>query len=320
MLSRPGRNSFSIIMTQVNSQTPTQVGIAPLGPLPSLDEKHLKLDGVDTADHGRLEAFVPSSADYHPTDPNAPALVLVPGLGMDGLGFLRQLPIGPHAHLHFFQTPNDPVRDEQGLLRFGRYVEEYILARKLDQRPGGVILGGCSMGGAISLAVALRGRVKLRGLVLLGTFGSCLHLPKWQRIAAPLAWFVPLRAGRRVFWHIVARSNFFGQIKRDEASWLVSCKLERTQRYFANAVKALTTQEQIAASRALKLPTLIVHGTKDHVLPHAAGVELAQNISGAHFVTVDEAGHAVFFTDHDVTNREIVGLIQRITSQSANGA
>ena len=287
-----------------------------LAPAPSLEEKHLRLEGVDTNAFGRLESLVPDSAPYRCDDPNAPALVLVPGLGMDGLGFLRQLPLGPHAHLHFFQTPNEPITDEKGLYQFGRYVEEYILARKLDQRPGGVILGGCSMGGAISLAVALRGRVKLRGLVLLGTFGSCRHLPKWQRVAAPLAWWVPLKTGRKFFWHVVARSKFFGAISRDEASWLISCKIERNQKYFAHAVMALTTQEQVQASRGIDIPTLVVHGTEDYVLPHAAGVELAQNIPGAHFVTVDKSGHAVFFTDHEITNREIVGLIQRVKRSS----
>jgi len=152
---------------------------------------------------------------------------------------------------------------------FGRYVEEYILHHKLDQHPGGVVLGGCSMGGAISLAVALRGRIKLRGLVLIGTFGSCRHLPRWQRVCAPL------RGSFRCAWAARvlacgARSRLFGHITPPEADWLISCRIDRTQRYFASAVKALTTQEQIAAAKELRVPTLVLHGTRDRVLPHAA--------------------------------------------------
>ena len=298
-----------------SKKIPSPAGVT-LAPPPSLEEKHLRIHGTNSADFGPLEAFVPHAAEYQCPDPHAPALVLVPGLGMDGLGFLRQLSLGPHAHLHFFQMPNNPIAGEAGLLAFGRYVEEYILAHKLEQHPGGVILGGCSMGGAISLAIALRGRVKLRGLVLLGTFGSCQHLPRWQRIAAPLAWIMPLRIGRKVFWHITSRSRMFGQISPDEASWLVSCKIERSQRYFAHAVKHLTTQEQIAAAKSLSLPTLVLHGTDDRVLPHAAGVELAEAIPGAHFVTVKDAGHAVFFTDHETTNQAIAAFIQKLPKPS----
>src|SRR5207249_1228938 len=120
----------------------------------------------------------------------------LPGLGMDCLGFLRQLPLGALADLHLVQTANQPVKDAQGFGHFAPAVEAYIKSRQLEQRPGGVVLGGCSMGGALTLAVAVRGNVQLRGLVLLSTFGSSRHLPRWQRALAPLAWALPWRLGR----------------------------------------------------------------------------------------------------------------------------
>ena len=286
----------------------------PLAPLPTLEERHLTPRVFESAEFGKLEAFVPTHSDYHCQDPVAPALVLIPGLGMDAIGFLRQLSLAPYAHIHLFQTPNNPVTSEPGMMGFGRYVEEYILSHKLDQHPGGVVLGGCSMGGAISLAVALRGRVKLRGLVLIGTFGSCQHLAKWKRVCAPLAWLIPMRAGRRVFWYVVSRSKLFGNIQPAEADWLISCKLPRTQRYFAAAVKALTTQEQIAAARSLNIPTLVLHGTDDRVLPYVAGQELAQNIPGAQLVTLEDAGHALFFTHHQRTNAAIAAFLKTLAA------
>jgi len=79
-----------------------------LAPLPSLEETHLRLHAGQSPEFGSLEAFVPGAAPYQCADPNLPALVLVPGLGMDGLGFLRQLALGPHAHLHFFRPPTTP--------------------------------------------------------------------------------------------------------------------------------------------------------------------------------------------------------------------
>jgi pimeloyl-ACP methyl ester carboxylesterase len=224
---------------------------------------------------------------------------------MDALGFVRQLPLGTHAHLHFLQVPNDPAQGEEGMHVYARYVEEYILDRRLDRRPGGVILGGCSMGGAMTLAVALRGRVKLRGLVLIGTFGSARHLPVWQRVCAPLAWVLPMGLARQAAWQMVARSRMFGTVTTEEADWLVSNKARRNQRYFGNAVKVLTRMEQIEAARKLTLPTLVLHGTKDVVLPHAAGVELAETIPGARMVTIQDSGHALFFTDYEQVNGAI---------------
>src|SRR5579884_716246 len=62
-----------------------------LAPLPTLEERHLTTRTVRTESFGPLHAFVPGHSDYHCRDNDAPILVLVPGLGMDALGFIRQL-------------------------------------------------------------------------------------------------------------------------------------------------------------------------------------------------------------------------------------
>ncbi|MCY3018107.1 MAG: alpha/beta hydrolase [Planctomycetota bacterium] len=258
-----------------------------------------------------LEALVPAEQPYLCADARAPALVLAPGLGMDGLGFIRQLPLGAVADLHLFQTPNEATEGEDGLGHFAWHVEAYIQARRLDQRAGGVVLGGCSMGGAVSLAVAIRGRVKLRGLILIGSFGNCAHVSWPLRMWGPLlARCLPFGLARRFVRQVVARTHFFGRIAPGEADWLVSCKLDRTRGYYIRAAIGLTRQDQIAAARSLTVPTLVLHGTRDHVLPHKAGVELARNIPGARLVTVEDSGHAVFFTHHGIVNAEIAAFLR----------
>src|SRR5258708_98165 len=203
-----------------------------LPPIPPLEEAHLRAEGHSVDGHGHLEALLPSTAPYICQNPNAPAMLLIPGLGMDGLGFLRQLPLGAISDLRLYQMPNDPPESEPGLDAFAHSVEAYIKSAKLEERPGGLILGGCSMGGAISLAVAIRGRVKLRGLVLIGTFGSAKHLPFWQRKAAPLAWFVPMGLMRSIGYIVIGNTRLFGHLSRSEAKWMISFKVKRTQRYF----------------------------------------------------------------------------------------
>ena len=158
-----------------------------LPPLPALQRDHVRVNSVAT-ELGTLEAFVPASAPYFCEDAAAPALLLVPGLGLDGLGFIRQLPLGKRAHLHLFQTPNAAL--DNGLESAADYVESYVRASGLDKTPGGLILGGASMGGAISLTLALRGRVKLAGLILIGTYGSRRLLPWFQKTMAQLAYVI----------------------------------------------------------------------------------------------------------------------------------
>jgi pimeloyl-ACP methyl ester carboxylesterase len=273
--------------------------------VPDLNLKHLSVNVVQTEQWGKLEAFVPTDPRYQCKNSDAPTLLLIPGLGMDGSGFLRQLPLGATSHLHLFLTPNGPAKGETGLNCYARYVEEYILAQKLDSQPGGLLLGGCSMGGSLSLAVALRGRVKIRGLVLIGTFGSCQHLPRWQRIAAPLARVIPMALFRALAWTVVAHTPIFGKVTPAEAHWMVSYRTRPSHRYYHTAVMGLTRQEQIEQARTLKIPTIVLHGTRDNVLPYAAGVVLAEAIPNAKFEAVDDAGHTLFFTHYQPVNDAI---------------
>jgi len=284
-----------------------------LPPVPALDQRHLRLSRTVLPGGGELEALVPAALPYLCTSASAPALVLLPGLGMDGLGFVRQLPLGAVAELHLFQMPNEAVAGERGLGEFARHVEDYIAACGLEQRAGGVVLGGCSMGGAVGLAVAIRARVKLRGLILMGTFGDCVHVPWPLRLLGPtLARCIPLKLSRAAARHAVAYTRYFGKLHSGEADWLVSTKLARTRGYYCHAAQALTTQNQISCARQLKLPTLVLHGTIDHVLPHRAGAELAECIPGARLVTLPEAGHALFFTHHEAVNTAIAEFLRQL--------
>jgi non-heme chloroperoxidase len=179
-------------------------------------------------------------------------------------------------------------------------------------------LGGCSMGGAVSLATAIRSRVRLRGLVLMGTFGHCRHLPLWQRIGAPLSRIIPLRLSRRAARFVIGNTNHFGKVARDEADWLVSCKIDHTRDYFVRAIAALTKQNQIEDAKHLKVPTLVLHGTHDYVLPYAAGKELTKAIPGSRLVTIENSGHALFFTDHQPLNAAVLDFLQSLPPRAQN--
>lgn len=277
--------------------------------LPDLDESFLKLETVHAPNGLALEALVPAHAEHTCTDPNAPAFVMVPGLGMDGWGFFRQLPLGAISSLHLFQMPNDPAPGEKGLGHFARHVEDYIIARGLDKRPGGVIVGGCSMGGAVSLHLATRARIKLRGLALIGTFAHCKHLAIWKRWAAPLSWVLPLHRSRFIARHVVKKTRFFGALAPAEADFLCNWKVERNQRYFGRAVMALTRQDQLTAAASLKTPTFVTHGKLDYVLPFAAGEEIAKTIPQTHWLPINDAGHAIFFTHADAMNSALAKFI-----------
>jgi len=281
---------------------------------PALDHAEFTLESVDTPDAGRIEVMRPARAEFRSAPEHAPIVICVPGLGMDANSFVRQLPLGARAHLHCLRYPAQSVKGEARLSHFARYVEAYVHARNLHQHPGGVVLLGTSMGGAVSQTVALRKRINLRGLVLVGTFGSARHVAGWQRLFAPAAWVIPFK------WIIhgllkpsfLMRTKGFGRYGDVDAKFMAQAVRIPSNYSFARAAMGLTRLNLVPQLRELKVPTLIVHGTDDRVLPHAAAVELAQAIPGSQLVTLRDASHSLFFLNHREVNHAVAAYLAEL--------
>ena len=59
----------------------------------------------------------------------------------------------------------------------------------------------------------------------------------------------------------------------------------------AVAVARSTPRDRRPLLRSVEVPTLVVHGTEDPILPYAHGVSLAETIPGAELLTLERAGH-----------------------------
>ncbi len=63
----------------------------------------------------------------------------------------------------------------------------------------------------------------------------------------------------------------------------------------------------------LDVPTLVVHGTEDPILPYPHGVALAETIPGAAFLTLEGAGH-------EMPDRDLDGIIDAMMEVGARAA
>jgi pimeloyl-ACP methyl ester carboxylesterase len=299
---------------------PPSQAVAPsraLPPAPPLEGRWFETFTCEAPGVGRLEALVAAAPEYRTAAGDAPALVCLPGLAMHASSFLRQLPLGAVAELHFPNVPGYAVPGEEGLGHFARYVEAYIQARELERRPGGVVLLGVSMGGAVAQVVAARGRVKLRGLVLICTFGSARHVHAFQRLLAVFRWVIPGFLFKVCARPVLMTHRGLGDFARDEAHYMADCIHIPSQGYLGRAAYALTHLQILDDARRLAVPTLVMHGTDDHVLPHAAGQELAETIPGAKLVTLEGASHALFFLNHEAVNAAVAEFLRELPAKDS---
>ena len=288
-----------------------------LPPPPALDQEALRLEQKTVSGIGIVEGWVPKHSPQREQTSQAPALICVPGLGMCARSFVRQLPLARYSELHCLQYPKYGMPGEQGLGHFAAYLETYIRAHDLENRPGGVVLMGTSMGGAVSMLTAIRAKVKLRGLMLVGTFASKRYLSAVQRNLAPFSWVM-----NRFLMNFIGRKQLhktkvFGTFNRDEAEYMLTCLNYHSNSSLYRAAVGLTRLELLDQLKNVTLPSLVIHGTNDYVLPHKSGEMIAKTLPNAEFVTVKDGGHALFFIEHEPTNAAMARFLLKLDSVAA---
>lgn len=157
-------------------------------------------------------------------------------------------------------------------------------------------LFGLSQGCAVSIAYAVRHPERVRRLVLYGGYAA-----GWRKRASPeeIATREAMLTRTRSGW---GRNNpafrqlfstlFFPAAKAEDIGWF-----NELQRICVSPDNAMRVQQSFLVIELRDLlpqvtaPTLVLHTTRDAVVPFAAGKELAARIPGARFVGLESENH-----------------------------
>lgn len=193
------------------------------------------------------------------------------------------------------------------------YVE--LLMGLLDSlRITDAVLVGHSMGGAIAAQAALDHSSRVRGLVLVDAAGLRARWPFMLRVAHwPIIGVL--------FDRLRGRSATEGILK---ALYAVPARVteEDVDQYYApiaepgfgRSLRGVLGQFRFDALKGrlgeLTMPTLVVWGTGDGLIPPAVGQEMADKIPGAVLVRFPGAGHAVPEETPAAFNQALLGFLE----------
>ncbi|CAA9559570.1 MAG: Beta-ketoadipate enol-lactone hydrolase [uncultured Thermomicrobiales bacterium] len=242
-----------------------------------------------------------------------PPLVWIQGLNADHTAWTSQL-------LAFRAEYDCLALDNRDVGRSGRATAPYDLAEMAadvravldDAAVEDAHIVGLSMGGAIAQELALTAPEWVRSLTLVSTFAR----PDARLSAILEAW--------RVIYPILGPSDF----ARQSWPWLFSWRfferpsnLRNLQRYADNAphpqepdafvrqVGVTLDQDRRERLAALHIPTLVLAGAEDALVPPYLGRELAEAIPGASYVELPGIGHSANIEGRAEFNAAVKGFL-----------
>ena len=188
-----------------------------------------------------------------------------------------------------------------------------------------VVLVGFSMGtGELARYVGTYGAERISKLAFLGSLGPFLLQTDDNPSGVPQSVFdgiVEAAVGDRYSWFTGFFNNFYNldenlgsRISEEtvRAGWNVASASAPIAAYAVVPTWYEDFRADVAKVGASKLPTLIVHGDQDRILPiSAAGRPFHAALPGAEYVELAGAPHGMLWTHAEDINRLLLGFLGR---------
>ncbi len=171
------------------------------------------------------------------------------------------------------------------LSAFAKIINAFLDALGIEQTG----LLGHSMGGQVAIATAAEQPARIRKLVLVDSAGLARTEPRWQ---------VPIKM-------IADRSTFHVGI------YPTMIRLSTRATALRPALQMLQSEFVDGYLPRLTMPTLIVWGSRDRIVPLEHGVFLVKQIPGARIAIIRGAGHMPFYQKPQEFNRIVLSFLRR---------
>lgn len=180
---------------------------------------------------------------------------------------------------------------------------------------------GASMGGLVVQELALSAPERVRSIVL-----GCTGAPDGQHEPPPrpglLSYVVPRALALRLFSGAFTRAMYGGTPPpdrvREDLDIIASTRAPTW--VIDRQCQAIAAYESYSRLPSLKVPTLVLHGTDDSVVPLQRGKELAARIPGAQLCVLPGAGHNYLTESEALANSAVLNFLASVDAGLAGQA
>ncbi|MEJ6591564.1 MAG: alpha/beta hydrolase [SAR86 cluster bacterium] len=169
---------------------------------------------------------------------------------------------------------------------------EAIAKELLRTLPTKFYLGGFSFGGYVALAIQALAPERVAGLILVNTSANSDNekTVDFRRQAIADA-----QAGRHESMMLKQMPILFDKASLEDdalqASLLDMLREYGVEAFVAHTLACISRPDRRSALSDLNVPTLVVSGAQDRLIPPAVQEKMAREISGATYQTIEKSGH-----------------------------
>lgn len=175
---------------------------------------------------------------------------------------------------------------------------------------------GASMGGVIAQELALGNPDRVRSLILnctaCGGPDAVVAQPEVVEKLTARADLTPEEGARLMIPYIYDAGTSKDRIEEDLVLRLENYPSEKGYLGQLQAVIGYETYDRLGE---IKVPTLVVHGQSDQLVPHANGEDLARRIPGARLVSIPNASHIMFTDQPGAVRDALLGFLEEVAPQ-----
>jgi pimeloyl-ACP methyl ester carboxylesterase len=248
-------------------------------------------------------------------------LVLVPGFGTGLWIWYRQVPAFAERFRTIIFDPRGVARSPAADAPFTmRDLAEDLAALLEGLKVERAHVLGASFGGFVAQEFALAHPDRTRSLVLCCTsYGGAGHVPPAPETLAAIASTKGLNTQQRVRenWAL-AFSPRFAAAHPAEVERVIRLRAENNvpERLYLRQLQAAVAFDAAARVGRVKVPTLVITGDADRIVPRENSVNLAAAIPGARLRIVEGGSHAFFIERADEFNRAVVEFVEQLSQQN----
>lgn len=186
------------------------------------------------------------------------------------------------------------------------------LVRLLDRLdvPQAVVMGS-STGSEISLQLALDHSHRVAGLILVNPFAACDDDDRARRAE----WLLVLqRGGTEALTELLIPRYFLRGSLRLRGGVIEAyrkIRLEQHPKAVMAAVRAGLDFDVRDRLHEIRVPTLLVVGERDIIMPPYHALFMKDNMPRAEYVRIEGSGHLPYLDRPEIFNRSILGFLER---------